>query len=110
MKLPNGDLAIINPRKIYDYCLSQVHEDGQHRAHLFASLLGLSTHQADQLVQALQNVAAAGDADLGKQDEYGQRYVIVFEFTGTSGNAKIRSAWIIRANETVPRLVTCYIL
>jgi hypothetical protein len=110
MKLPSGNLAIIDPRKIYDYCLSPDHEDGQHKSRLFASILGLSTDQADQLVEALQNAAATEDAALGKNDQYGQRYVIDFEFAGKSGNAKIRSAWIIRQNETVPRLVTCYIL
>jgi hypothetical protein len=110
MKLPNGDLAIIDPRKIYEYCLSLDHEDGQHKSRLFASILGLAIDQADQLVEALRIAAAAGDAVLGDHDQYGQRFVIDFEFAGTSGNAKIRSAWIIRENETVPRLVTCYIL
>ena len=110
MKLPSGDLAIIDPRKIYDYCLSPDHEDGQHKSRAFASILGLSTDHADQLLEALRNAAAAEDAALGKHDQYGQRYMIDFEFAGTSGKARIRSAWIIRTNETVPRLVTCYIL
>jgi hypothetical protein len=110
MKLPSGDLAIIDPRKIYDYCLSTDHEDGQHKSRLFASILGVSADRADQLVEALRNAAATGDAALGIRDQYVQRYVIDFEFAGPSGNAKIRSAWIIRANETAPRLVTCYIL
>jgi hypothetical protein len=47
---------------------------------------------------------------LGHADRYGQRYVIDFEFQGPVGQAMIRSARIIRTNETVPRLVTCYIL
>ena len=110
MRLPSGDSAIIDPRKIFDYCLSPDHEDGKHKSHLFASVLGLRSDQADQLVEALRGAAAAGDAALGKRDKYGQRYVIDFELAGTSGNARIRSAWIIRENETVPRLVTCYIL
>ena len=110
MKLPSGDLAIIDPRKIYDYCLSPDHEDGQHKSRLFASILGLSTDHADQLVDALRKAAAEGDAALGKHDQYGQRYVIDFRLGDTAGSAMIRSAWIIRQGETVPRLVTCYIL
>jgi hypothetical protein len=110
MKLPNGDSAVIDPRKVIDYCLSPDHEDGQHKARLFASRLGLAIDQADQLVEALRNAASAGDAALGKYDQYGQRYVIDFEFAGPSGTARIRSAWIVRVSETLPRLVTCYIL
>ena len=110
MKLPNGDQALIDPRKIVEYCLCISHEDGQHKAHLFASILGLTSDHADQLLDALRNAAVVGDAAVGKRDQYGQRYVIDLEFAGPSGTATIRSAWIIGRNETVPRLVTCYIL
>jgi hypothetical protein len=65
---------------------------------------------ADLLLTALEEAAATGVAVTGKVDKYGQRYVIDFEFTGPGGNATIRSAWIIRTNESTPRLVTCYIL
>ena len=110
MKLPNGNQATIDSRKVTDYCLSPDHEDGQHKAHLFSSLLGLTIDDAFTLLNALRTAAATQDATLGKQDQYGQRYVIDFEFTGPSGTATIRSAWIIRPNESVPRLVTCFIL
>ena len=110
MKLPNGDQAIIDSGKITDYCLSPDHEDGQHKAHLFQSILGLTLQDADLLLDALRNAAVSGETTLGQQDRYGQRYVIDFEFTGPSGTAMIRSAWIIRPTESMPRLVTCYIL
>jgi uncharacterized protein DUF6883 len=110
MKLPNGERAIIDLRKIVDYCLSPDHEDGQHKARLFASIVGLTINNADQLLDVLRRAATDQDAMLGKLDEYGQRYLIDFEFTGPSGTATIRAAWIIRPNEMVPRLVTCYIL
>lgn len=110
MKLPNGDQALIDRRKVADYCLSPNHEDGQHKAHLFQSILGLSLNHADALVAALQQAGANGEAVPGKHDKYGQRYVIDFEFSGPVGTALIRSAWIIGASESVPRLVTCYIL
>lgn len=110
MKLPNGSQATIDPHKVTDYCLSPDHEDGQHKAHLFQSLLGLTHDNADLLLDALRIAATTEEATLGKQDEYGQRYVIDFEFAGPSGTATIRSAWIIGPNSSVPRLVTCYIL
>lgn len=51
-----------------------------------------------------------GNAVAGKVDRYGRRYVIDFEFTGPNGTAMIRSVWIVRTGEDIPRLVTCYTL
>ena len=110
MKLPNGDKAIIDPRKVTDYSLSPEHDDGKHKARLFQELLGISLENAHLLLDALKEVAIRGEANVGKQDRYGQRYVVDFSFAGPTGSAMIRSAWIIRAGENVPRLVTCYIL
>jgi hypothetical protein len=110
MKLPHGNDAIIDQRKITDYCLSPDHDDGKHKAQLFRNLLGLTHEHADMLLDALRVAAVDGEAMLGHADRYGQRYVIDFEFQGPVGQATIRSAWIIRPNETVPRLVMCYIL
>ncbi len=110
MRLPHGDRAIIDQRKITDYSLSPDHDDGKHKAHLFRVLLGLTREQAALLLDALKEAAISGEARLGSSDRYGQRYVIDFEFQGLVGRATIRSAWIIRTGETVPRLVTCYIL
>jgi hypothetical protein len=110
MKLPLGNDAIIDPRKLTDYCLSPDHDDGQHKAQLFRVLLGLTREHAGMLLDVLREAAADGEAIPGHEDRYGQRYVIDFEFHGPRGRATIRSAWIIRPSETIPRLVTCYIL
>lgn len=110
MKLPNGDQAAIDPRKVTDYCLNSEHDDGRHKAHLFETLVGVNLDNADLLLDALEQAALTGEAIPGKLDKYGQRYTIDFQFTGPSGTATIRSAWIVRTGENVPRLVTCYIL
>jgi len=110
MKLPNGDRAIIDPRKITDYCLSPDHDDGKHKALLFRDLVGLTPENEPLLLGALKGAAINSQAMLGKLDKYGQRYVIDFEFAGPGGQAILRSAWIVRSNEDFPRLVTCYIL
>ena len=110
MRLSHGDSVIIDQRKITDYSLSPEHDDGKHKAHLFRAVLGLTREQAALLVDALKQAAISGEAMLGHADRYGQRYVIDFELQGLVGRATIRSAWIIRTEETRPRLVTCYIL
>ena len=110
LKLPNGRQAIVDSRKIVHYCLSPDHDDGRHKVRLFRARVGLNQENADLLVDALREAAASGDAAAGKVDRYGRRYVIDFEFTGPNGTAVIRSAWIVRTDENMPRLVTCYIL
>ena len=110
MRLPNGDRAIIDQRKVIDYCLSPDHEDGKHKAHLFLKLLGVTRSNAQLLLDALRVAAENGEAVTGKRDRYGQRYVVDFELTAPAGTATIRSAWIIRQAEEVPRLVSCYII
>ena len=110
MKLPHGDQAVIDPRKLTEYSLNTQHEDGKDKAYLFDTLLGLNSDNFTLLLDALQVAASTGEATPGKLDRYGQRFVVDFEFLGPAGNATVRSAWIIRQGETVPRLVTGYIL
>ena len=110
MKLPNGERAVIDRRKLTAYSLDPEHDEGRHKAHLFASLLGINLENAEILLGALEQSARTGEAVEGKLDRYGQRYVIDFDFAGPSSTATIRSAWIVRHGEDFPRLVTCFIL
>jgi hypothetical protein len=41
---------------------------------------------------------------------YKQRYVLDFLMRGPKGRATVRSVWIVLADETLPRLLTCYVL
>ena len=110
MHLPNGENAVIDERKLVDYCLSLDHDEGKHKAVLFSELLGLGETDAPRLMTALREAATTRDASEGAVDQYGQRYVIDFEMIGPRGTVTVRSAWIIRTGETLPRLVTCYIM
>jgi len=76
---------------------------------LFQELIGLNQNNSTLLLAALRTAAATDDAIVGKVDEYGHRYIIDFELEGPRGIAMIRSAWIVRAGEEVPRMVTYYI-
>ncbi len=110
MKLPKRDQAAIDPRKLTDYVLSTEHDDGKPKARLFRVLLGIGPDNADQLTNALRDAAAHGEASLGRLDRYGRRSMVDFDFTGPKGKVTIRSVWIVREKQTVPDLVTCYIL
>ena len=110
MKLPNQDQAFVDLAKLRDYALDPVHEEGKHKARVFASALGLSRNDAgwlrDQLVLAAKNY----DCTPGRATEHGQRYVIDFDVTVRGRTACLRSVWNIRPAENYPRLVTCYVL
>jgi hypothetical protein len=110
MKLPNGDHAVVDIRKLTDYCLNPGHLRGRHKARVFASTLGLTADNAEELRQLLLASAAAVDAVLTHRDGYGDRYVLDFDVARGDWVARIRSAWIVRRGESFPRLTSCYIL
>jgi hypothetical protein len=110
MKLPNAEHAIIDPRKLTEYSLNPYHDDGKHKALLFRNLLGIAADNPRPLVEALRNAAVTEEAQPGQTNRYGRRYLIDFDCSGMKGPVRIRSAWIVRTGEVVPRLVTCYII
>jgi hypothetical protein len=110
MKLPNGESAIVDLRKIRDYCLSSVHPRGKHKARVFESVLKMKAQDSVDLASTLQRVAAENEAIPGASDIYGNRYIIDFDMEHKGRVAAIRSCWIVLAGETAPRFVTCYVL
>jgi hypothetical protein len=110
MRLPNGERALVPLGKLLDYCLNPDHPRGQHKARVFASALGITATEADDLRRTLLEAAATADAVVGEADDYGQRYVVDFEMDGPVGRAVVRSLWIIREGDDVPRLTSCFVL
>ena len=108
MKLPNGQQALVDIRKIGDYCLSETHPRGKYRARVFRSVLGLTSAEAYELRAALTRAALEGEAHARESDEYGIRYSVDFEFARAGRRGTVRSLWIVRAG--VPRLTSCFVL
>jgi hypothetical protein len=103
---------VVEPAKLRDYCLSDTHPRGRHKARVFRSRLGLTAADTDTLQQAMLNAATNCQDDLlpSLADEFGQRYVLDFELTTATGTATVRSAWIVLGGEDVLRLTSCYVL
>ena len=108
MLIPNAESAIVDIRKLRDYCLNTEHEDGKHKARLFSSILGMTADNAEQLRQILLEAVQIQEARLGRQDEFGQRYTVDFQIEWQNRSATLRSGWIIEHGSEIPRLTTCY--
>ena len=108
MKIPNAERAIVDIGKLRDYCLNSEHNDGKHKARLFSAALGMGINDAEALREALLQAVQTANAQLGKNDVYGQRYTIDFTLNWHGRQATIRSGWIIDRGSEVPRLVTAY--
>jgi len=110
MHLPNGDRAVVEISKLRDYCLSQTHPRGRHKARVFESALGLTHLDATRLQASLLEAARTAEVELGDRDSYGQRYVLDFPMTGPVKTVAVRSCWIVLTGEDAPRLTSCWVL
>jgi hypothetical protein len=108
MLIPNAENAVVDVRKLRDYCLNSEHDDGKHKAQLFSSILGMTADDAEELRQILLEVVTMHEARLGRQDEFGQRYTVDFTIEWQNRSATLRSGWIIEHDSEIPRLTTCY--
>ena len=104
MLIPSAENAVVDIRKLRDYCLNLEHSTGKHKARLFQSMLGMTTKNATELRQTLLEVIKTHPANLGRFDSFGQRYTLEWQ----NKSAVIRSGWIIEINSSTPRLSSCY--
>lgn len=108
MTLPHAENAVVDIRKLRDYCLNSEHDEGKHKARLFAGALNLTVDQAEDLQSALLAAAHTQEAKSGRCDAFGQRYTIDFAMAWRGNQAVIRSGWILEHDSDTPRLTTCY--
>jgi hypothetical protein len=109
MRLPNGERAVVDIRKLQEYCLNPQHPRGRNKARVFASV-GIWEAYAEELRTHLLAAASNGEARLGVANPYGQRYVVDFDLVRSDRTIRIRSSWIVRIGEDLPWLTSCYVL
>lgn len=110
MKVPNPDRAVVDIRKLTNYCLSHEHPRGKHKARVFLSALGMTSAHAGELRDVLLKKVRSEECVIGTVDEYGARYIVDFTFTRGDREAMVRSTWIMKAGEHTPRLTSCFVL
>ena len=108
--MPNAERAVVELRKLREYCLAVEHPRGRHKARVFESALGYTAENAEELRDVLLAEVRSEQAVPTETDDYGRRYVIDTLVAGPAGSAIVRSAWIVRRDEDFPRLTSCYVL
>lgn len=110
MKLPNADQAEIDIRKLTEYALDPEDPRGRHKARVFKAALGYTAANADDLRTKILASVQAAECRIGELDFYGQRYTVDCRIETETGEATVRTGWIVRQSETFPRLTTCFVL
>ena len=108
-RLPNAESAVLDIRKLADYCLNGDHPRGRHKARVFRTALGIGPDDANELRDLLLDGAKTAPATLAQKDGWGEHWRIDVTVARQNRRAVVRSLWIIRTGEAAPRFVTCWI-
>ncbi|MEJ2379195.1 MAG: hypothetical protein P8Y71_28665 [Pseudolabrys sp.] len=108
--LPNGDRAVLELRKIADYCLNPFHPRGRHKARVFRTALGIERRDAAWLRETFLDAARDKDAVALEGDALGTRWRIDVSVSRQNRQIVVRTVWIVRTGEDFPRFVTCWVL
>ncbi len=76
MQLPNAENAFIDDRKLIDYCLSETHPIGKHKARVFKTALNYGLEDFTNLKTAILEQATRDTALLTQSNQYGDLYVM----------------------------------
>ena len=108
MKLPNGEHAIIDERKVREYLLSPSHPVGRFKLKFFAGI-GFGPDSWRRFIVALAELAEKGEARIAEEGEFGRKYSVSGGLVGPRGRTvSVVSIWICEPGSDKPRLVTVY--
>jgi hypothetical protein len=99
---------VVDPRKLSDYLLSDVHPVGRHKARVFKAL-GYDAGQPQRLADDLRKLAEHGEVRSEAKNDFGSTRVVGGTLYGPSGSGcALVTVWI-RLNDLFDfRLVTAY--
>jgi hypothetical protein len=109
-RLPHGDRAILDIRKIEDYGLSTSHPRGRHKARVFREALDIERGDGSWLRDVLLAAARSCEASQVATDAWGTHWGLDVTVRRHGKSAVVRTIWIVLTGEDVPRFVTCWVL
>lgn len=108
--LPHGGDAILDLRKIEDYCLNPAHPRGRHKARVFREALGLERQDSPWLREELLERARTSEATELASDRFGARWRIDAIVARGTRAVVVRTIWMVSSGEHRARFVTCWVL
>ncbi len=109
MLLPFAEKAYIDTKKLVDYCLSETHVTGRHKARVFKATLNLTASDFLYLKEQIATAVLLMEAISAGSTQQGDLYTVDFKLTHNDRSAPVRTAWIVLHGEFFPRLVSCYV-
>jgi hypothetical protein len=108
MRLPNAELAEINPAKIGAYLLSETHPVGRSKARFFREA-GFDESTIDLLSRGLLHIARTQEVVETSATVHGLKYVVEGGLDAPTGRRlRLRTVWIVDRGQERPRFVTAY--
>jgi hypothetical protein len=106
--LPNAPFAEVPVEKLLAYLLDTSHELGRHKARVFRSI-GYDLNHLAMLRADLRALALKNEATLDSTTPFGVKWRVSGVIVGPNGRGlRIRTIWIVRVGELVPRFVTAF--
>jgi hypothetical protein len=105
VKLPQAEAVHIDARKVLGYLLSQTHPVGRFKARVFAAV-GFDETRVDDFIAEVRRIAAVGDVSETEDFEYGRKYTVPGDLTGSAGSLPVLTVWIQEPGRPGVRLVT----
>jgi|SRR5580698_7001907 len=102
--------AILDLRKIEDYCLNLDHPRGRHKARVFRDALGLTRSDTSWLRTTLLDALPKSHAVETVSDVYGHRWRGDIAIARQERRAVGRTVWMQPMNEDLLKFVTCWVL
>ncbi len=108
MKLPYRQNVTIPTEKLTEYLLSETHAVGKFKAKFFKSI-GFDMTNAYALSKAIITIAKSEEVKEIISTPHGKKYIIDGQLLGLTGKmVRIRTVWIIEAEQMQSSFVTTY--
>ena len=84
------------------------HPLGRHKARVFESALGYRQADFHDLIDQIRQGILHSESEATDPVPHGDRFRVDVPIAGPGGRVVVRTLWIIRKNEDVPRLTSAY--
>lgn len=108
VKLPNGSRAVIPMEKLSGYCLNPEHPSGKHKARVFASALGITAENAEDLQELVERAAVKGEVVQQTSTKFGQLWKVDWSIPSYD-QIILRTLWETTSFSPDPRLISAFI-